>query len=58
VIAALLWGAYLLEQVSTIPSLVLFGILLELVRWWLGNVRLTGIVHYASDALFFTTTYL
>lgn len=58
VIAALLWGAYHLQQVSTIPSLVLFGILFGLVRWWLGNVRLTGIVHLASNALFFITTDL
>ncbi len=58
VLSALLWGAYHLQQASTIPSLVLFGLALGLLRWLRGNVRLTGGVHLASDAAFFITTYL
>jgi hypothetical protein len=38
------------------PSLVLFG--LGLVRWWQDNVRLGGVLHYVSNAIFFVSTYL
>lgn len=57
VLAAVLWGVYHLQQVSTIPSLVVFGLALGALRWWLGNVRLTTAIHYVSDITFFAATY-
>lgn len=58
VLSALLWAVYHLQQVSTIPTLVLFGLALGAVRWWRGNVRSSGLLHYASNAVFFVSTYL
>jgi membrane protease YdiL (CAAX protease family) len=57
VLSALCWGCYHLQQASTIPQLVAFGIGLGYMRWRFGNVRLTGIVHYLGDAAFFVITY-
>ena len=57
VLAAVLWGAYHLQQVSTIPSLVLLGLGLGALRWWQGHVRSTAAVHYVADVVFFLTTY-
>jgi membrane protease YdiL (CAAX protease family) len=58
VLAALLWAAYHLQQVATIPSLVIVGLFLGLLRWMTGNVRLSGVLHYISDAAFFISTYM
>ena len=57
VLAALLWGGYHLQQVPTIPSIVVFGIVLGFIRWRSGNVRATGLIHYVSNAVFFITGY-
>ncbi|HAM01013.1 MAG TPA: hypothetical protein DCQ30_02110 [Acidimicrobiaceae bacterium] len=57
VLSAVLWGIYHLQQVSSIPSLIVFGLGLGALRWWLGNVRLTAAFHYASDVTFFVVTY-
>lgn len=57
VLSAVLWAAYHLQQTSTIPSLVLFGLVLGYLRWQRGNVRLTAALHYAGDAIFFITNY-
>jgi membrane protease YdiL (CAAX protease family) len=58
VLSALLWACYHLQQVSTIPSLVIFGLVLGFLRWWKGNVRASGVLHYCSDAIFFLSNYL
>ena len=58
VLSALLWGVYHLQQIKTIPSIVVLGLGLGLVRWWTRNVRLTGLVHFASNAAFFVSNYL
>ena len=58
ILSALLWAIYHLQQASTIPSLVVFGLLLGGLRWLNGNVRLTSVIHYVSNAVFFITTYL
>ena len=57
VLSALLWSLYHLQQAATIPSLILFGLGLGLLRWWTGNVRLSGTLHYISNAAFFISTY-
>jgi membrane protease YdiL (CAAX protease family) len=58
VIAAVLWAGSHLQQANTIPSLVVVGLFLGLVRWWRGDVRVSGVLHYVSDAAFFVLTYL
>ena len=58
VLSAVLWGLYHLQQASAIPSLVVFGLALGLLRWWTRTVRVTGLLHYVSDAAFFIGTYL
>jgi len=57
VLSALLWAGYHLQQVATIPSLVIFGLVLGFIRWHRGNVRGTGVLHYCSDAIFFLFNY-
>ncbi|MGQ0432502.1 MAG: lysostaphin resistance A-like protein [Microthrixaceae bacterium] len=57
VLAALCWGGYHLQQASTIPQLIAFGIGLGFMRWWTGNVRATAIAHYLGDAVFLILTY-
>jgi membrane protease YdiL (CAAX protease family) len=58
VFSALLWGLYHLQQASTIPSIVVFGLILGLIRWWTRTVRVTGTLHYLSNAAFFVGNYL
>jgi membrane protease YdiL (CAAX protease family) len=58
VLSAVLWGSYHLQQAATIPSLILFGLLLGFFRWQQGDVRLTAALHYAGDAIFFITGYM
>jgi membrane protease YdiL (CAAX protease family) len=55
--SALLWAGYHLQQVRTIPSLVLFGLGLGLIRAWTGNVRATALLHYGANVAFFVSTY-
>ena len=57
VLAAVCWGCYHLQQASTIPQLIAFGIGLGYLRWRTGSVRVTGIAHYLGDAIFFVLTY-
>jgi membrane protease YdiL (CAAX protease family) len=57
VLSALLWSFYHLQQVSTIPFLIIFGLGLGALRWWLGNIRVSTCVHYFSDVGFFFATY-
>ena len=58
VLSALLWAAWHLQQISTIPSLILFGLVLGFLRWWTGTIRVSGILHYLSNAAFFVSTYV
>jgi membrane protease YdiL (CAAX protease family) len=57
-LSALLWAVYHLQQAAPIPSLILFGLVLGFVRWWTGNIRVGGVLHYLGDAGFFISTYL
>jgi membrane protease YdiL (CAAX protease family) len=57
VLSGVLWSAYHLQQARTIPSLIPLGIALGLIRWWRGNVKATGVLHYAADASFFIANY-
>ena len=57
VLSAVLWGVYHLQQTSTIPSVVIFGVVLGALRWRQGNVRTTAFIHYLSNTVFFLTTY-
>jgi membrane protease YdiL (CAAX protease family) len=58
VTAAVLWGMYHLQQISTIPSIIGFGLILGLIRWWTRTIRVTGVLHYLSNAVFYVTNYL
>jgi membrane protease YdiL (CAAX protease family) len=58
VLSAVFWAAYHLQQVSTIPSLMLIGLGLGFVRWLTGTVRVTAPLHYAADAAFFVAGYM
>ncbi len=58
VASSVLWGAYHLQQVRTIPSLIPLGIGLGVIRWWTGDVRASGIVHYLSNVAFFVGNYV
>jgi membrane protease YdiL (CAAX protease family) len=58
VASGVLFAAFHLQQVSTIPSLIPLGIALGIIRWWTDNVRATSVIHYASNATFFVTTYV
>jgi membrane protease YdiL (CAAX protease family) len=57
VLSAVLWGGYHLQQTSTIPSLILFGLALGALRWWRGTVRIGAGFHFVGDAAFFLSTY-
>jgi membrane protease YdiL (CAAX protease family) len=59
VLSGILWGGYhvFVQPVSTVPSLICFGIALGLSRRWTGDVRLTGTIHYLLDAGFFLLNY-
>jgi membrane protease YdiL (CAAX protease family) len=58
VASGVLFAGFHLQQASTIPSLVPLGIGLGIIRWATGNVRVTAVIHYLSNAVFFVTTYL
>ena len=58
VLVALLWAIYHLQQISTIPSLVLYGLVLGFVRWWTRTIRMSGIIHYVGNAIFFVSNYV
>jgi membrane protease YdiL (CAAX protease family) len=58
VLSAVVWAGFHLQQVETIPQIVLFGLALGWIRWWTGSVRVTGAVHYVSNAAFFVSNYL
>jgi len=58
VIAAVLWGLYHLQQIATIPSIIVFGLILGWIRWRTQTIRITGLMHYLSNAIFFITNYL
>ena len=57
VLSAVLWAVYHLQQTSTIPSLVVFGLALGALRWWRGTVRVGATAHYLADVVFFLATY-
>jgi membrane protease YdiL (CAAX protease family) len=59
VLSGILWGGYhvFLQPLSTVPSLMCFGIALGLLRRWTGDIRATATVHYVLDAGFFFINY-
>jgi hypothetical protein len=57
-LSGVLWSAFHLQQARTIPSLIPLGVALGLIRWWRGNVKATGVLHYAADASFFVSNYV
>ncbi|HEY8477981.1 MAG TPA: CPBP family intramembrane glutamic endopeptidase [Chloroflexota bacterium] len=57
VLSGVLWAVHHLQQASTIPSLVPLGVALGIIRWWTGDVRVSGLVHYAGDVAFFLSSY-
>jgi membrane protease YdiL (CAAX protease family) len=58
VLSGILHASFHWQQASTIPSLIPFSVALSIVVWWTGTVRTSIAVHYATDATFFTLTYL
>jgi membrane protease YdiL (CAAX protease family) len=59
VLSGILWGGYhvFLQPLSTVPSLMCFGIALGLIRRWTGDIRATATIHYVLDAGFFLINY-
>ena len=52
VTTGVLFAAYHLQQVETIPSLIPFGIALGLLRWWTGSIWPGVGLHYLGNAMF------
>lgn len=57
VVSGLLFAAYHLQQVSSILSLIPYGIAFGVLRWWTGDARLSAVVHYVLNAGFLLITY-